>query len=73
MFSLFSKARLHSFGEVINRYRFWWTSPPTVETDWDFGGAQPAQLALAAPSRRRRLQPLVHVPDPDARSSARSG
>jgi len=37
MFSLFSKARLHSFGEVINRYRFWWTSPPTVETDWDFG------------------------------------
>ncbi len=37
MFSLFSKARLHSFGEVINRYRFWWTSPPSVETDWDFG------------------------------------
>ena len=37
MFSLFSKSRLHSFGEVINRYRFWWTSPSTVETDWDFG------------------------------------
>ncbi len=37
MFSLFSKARLHSFGEVINRYRFWWTSPSHVETDWDFG------------------------------------
>ncbi|MGH3510327.1 MAG: glycosyltransferase, partial [Nocardioidaceae bacterium] len=37
MFSLFSKARLHSFGEVINRYRFWWMSPPTVETDWDLG------------------------------------
>ncbi len=37
MFSLFSKSRLHSFGEVINRYRFWWTSPPFVETDWDFG------------------------------------
>lgn len=36
MFSLFSKSRLHSFGEVINRYRFWWTSPSTVETDWDF-------------------------------------
>jgi len=36
MFSLFSKSRLHSFGEVINRYRFWWTSPPVVETDWDF-------------------------------------
>ena len=38
MFSLYSKSRLHSFGEIINRYRFWWMSPPTVETDWDFAG-----------------------------------
>ena len=38
MFSLYSKARLHSFGEIINQYRFWWMSPPTVETDWDFAG-----------------------------------
>ena len=37
MFSLFSKARLHSYGEIINRFRFWWMSPPHVETDWDFG------------------------------------
>jgi galactofuranosylgalactofuranosylrhamnosyl-N-acetylglucosaminyl-diphospho-decaprenol beta-1,5/1,6-galactofuranosyltransferase len=37
MFSLYSRSRLHSYGEVVNRYRFWWTSPPTVETDWDFG------------------------------------
>ena len=37
MFSLFSKSRLHSYGEIINRYRFWWMSPLTVETDWDFG------------------------------------
>jgi galactofuranosylgalactofuranosylrhamnosyl-N-acetylglucosaminyl-diphospho-decaprenol beta-1,5/1,6-galactofuranosyltransferase len=37
MFSLYSKARLHSFGEIINKYRFWWMSPPTVEGDWDFG------------------------------------
>jgi galactofuranosylgalactofuranosylrhamnosyl-N-acetylglucosaminyl-diphospho-decaprenol beta-1,5/1,6-galactofuranosyltransferase len=36
MFSLFSRARLHSFGEIINRWRFWWTSPSTVEKDWDF-------------------------------------
>ena len=36
MFSLYSKARLHSFGEIINPWRFWWQSPPTVETDWDF-------------------------------------
>jgi galactofuranosylgalactofuranosylrhamnosyl-N-acetylglucosaminyl-diphospho-decaprenol beta-1,5/1,6-galactofuranosyltransferase len=38
MFSLYSRARLHSFGEIINKYRFWWMSPPTVETDWDFAG-----------------------------------
>jgi galactofuranosylgalactofuranosylrhamnosyl-N-acetylglucosaminyl-diphospho-decaprenol beta-1,5/1,6-galactofuranosyltransferase len=38
MFSLYSRARLHSFGEIINRYRFWWMSPPTVEMDWDFAG-----------------------------------
>jgi galactofuranosylgalactofuranosylrhamnosyl-N-acetylglucosaminyl-diphospho-decaprenol beta-1,5/1,6-galactofuranosyltransferase len=36
MFSLFAKSRLHSFGEVINRYRFWWQSAPTVWNDWDF-------------------------------------
>ena len=38
MFSLYSKARLHSFGEIINKYRFWWMSPPTVQSDWDFAG-----------------------------------
>jgi galactofuranosylgalactofuranosylrhamnosyl-N-acetylglucosaminyl-diphospho-decaprenol beta-1,5/1,6-galactofuranosyltransferase len=37
MFSIFSKSRLHSYGEIVNRYRFWWMSPPTVEPDWDFG------------------------------------
>jgi len=36
MFSLYSKSRLHSFGEIINKYRFWWQSPPTVRSDWDF-------------------------------------
>ncbi|MBD8868721.1 glycosyltransferase [Nocardioides donggukensis] len=37
MFSLFSRSRLHSFGEIIQPWRFWWESPPTVQTDWDFG------------------------------------
>ena len=36
MFSLYSRSRLHSFGEVINRWRFWWESPRTVQNDWDF-------------------------------------
>ena len=36
MFSLFSKSRLHSFGEVVQPWRFWWQSAPGVFTDWDF-------------------------------------
>ncbi len=36
MFSLYAKSRLHSFGEIINKYRFWWQSPQTVQPDWDF-------------------------------------
>ena len=35
-----------------------------VETDWDFAARNLRRLALAAHARRRRLQRLVHVPDP---------
>ncbi len=38
MFSLFAKSRLHSFGEVVEPWRFWWGSAPGVFTDWDFEG-----------------------------------
>jgi galactofuranosylgalactofuranosylrhamnosyl-N-acetylglucosaminyl-diphospho-decaprenol beta-1,5/1,6-galactofuranosyltransferase len=37
MFSIYSRSRLHSYGEIVNRYRFWWMSPKTVQPDWDFG------------------------------------
>jgi galactofuranosylgalactofuranosylrhamnosyl-N-acetylglucosaminyl-diphospho-decaprenol beta-1,5/1,6-galactofuranosyltransferase len=37
MFSLYAKSRMHSFGEIIQPYRFWWQSPETVQPDWDFG------------------------------------
>ncbi|MDQ6642340.1 MAG: glycosyltransferase [Actinomycetota bacterium] len=37
MFSLYARSRLHSFGEIIQPWRFWWQSPPEVYTDWDFG------------------------------------
>ena len=36
MFSLFAKSRLHSFGEVVQPWRFWWQSAPGVFNDWDF-------------------------------------
>ncbi|MBM9459333.1 glycosyltransferase [Nocardioides sp. zg-536] len=37
MFSLFAKSRLHSFGEIVQPYRFWWMSPKDSYNDWDFG------------------------------------
>ena len=37
MFSIYSRSRLHSFGEIVQPYRFWWESAPGVFGDWDFG------------------------------------
>ncbi len=36
MFSLYARTRLHSFGEVVQPWRFWWGPAPGVFTDWDF-------------------------------------
>jgi galactofuranosylgalactofuranosylrhamnosyl-N-acetylglucosaminyl-diphospho-decaprenol beta-1,5/1,6-galactofuranosyltransferase len=36
MFSLFSKTQLHSFGERVSPYTFWWGSAPGVFPGWDF-------------------------------------
>ena len=38
MFSLFAKARMHSFGEKVEPYRFWWGAAPGVFPDWDLAG-----------------------------------
>jgi galactofuranosylgalactofuranosylrhamnosyl-N-acetylglucosaminyl-diphospho-decaprenol beta-1,5/1,6-galactofuranosyltransferase len=37
MFSMFAKSQLHSFGEIIERHRFWWMSPLSSADQWDFG------------------------------------
>ncbi|QYJ04395.1 glycosyltransferase [Nocardioides panacisoli] len=37
MFNIYSRSRLHSFGEVVKSWRFWWQSAPGVLQDWDFG------------------------------------
>ena len=37
MFSLFSRSRLYSMGEIVMPWRFWWRSAPGVFQDWDFG------------------------------------
>lgn len=38
MFSLYSRARLHSFGEIVQPWRFWWQSAPDTHADWDLAG-----------------------------------
>ncbi|WP_248582889.1 glycosyltransferase [Nocardioides sp. InS609-2] len=35
MFSLYSRARLHSFGEIVQPWRFWWMTPLDGFSDWD--------------------------------------
>jgi galactofuranosylgalactofuranosylrhamnosyl-N-acetylglucosaminyl-diphospho-decaprenol beta-1,5/1,6-galactofuranosyltransferase len=37
MFSLYSRSRLHSFGEIVQPWRFWWKSPEDTYNQWDFG------------------------------------
>jgi len=36
MFSLYARANLHSMGEVVRQWRFWWGSAPHVYADHDF-------------------------------------
>ncbi|WGL51522.1 glycosyltransferase [Nocardioides sp. BP30] len=36
MFSLYSRSRLHSFGEIVQPWRFWWKSPEDSYNQWDF-------------------------------------
>jgi galactofuranosylgalactofuranosylrhamnosyl-N-acetylglucosaminyl-diphospho-decaprenol beta-1,5/1,6-galactofuranosyltransferase len=35
MFSIYSRSRLHSFGEIVHPWRFWWMSPLDTFADWD--------------------------------------
>ncbi len=37
MFSVYQRAQLHSFGERVSPYTFWWGSAPGVVPGWDLG------------------------------------
>jgi len=37
MFNIYSRSRMHSYGEIVQPWRFWWQSAPGVFMDWDFG------------------------------------
>jgi galactofuranosylgalactofuranosylrhamnosyl-N-acetylglucosaminyl-diphospho-decaprenol beta-1,5/1,6-galactofuranosyltransferase len=51
MFSAYSRASLHSLGEVVNRWKFWWGPAAKVEEDHDFG----IQSLRATPWLHRRI------------------
>jgi len=36
MFNIYARSRMHSFGEIVQPWRFWWQSAPGVFGDWDF-------------------------------------
>ena len=36
MFNIYSRSRLHSFGEIVQPWRFWWQGAPETHGDWDF-------------------------------------
>lgn len=36
MFNIYSRARMHSFGEIIQSWRFWWQTRLDGYSDWDF-------------------------------------
>jgi galactofuranosylgalactofuranosylrhamnosyl-N-acetylglucosaminyl-diphospho-decaprenol beta-1,5/1,6-galactofuranosyltransferase len=38
MFNIYSRSRLHSFGEIVQPWRFWWQSPFDTYSDWDLAG-----------------------------------
>ena len=38
MFNIYSRSRLHSFGEIVQPWRFWWQSPLDTFSDWDLAG-----------------------------------
>ena len=70
MFSIYSRSRLHSFGEIVQPWRFWWHDPPRRLQRLGLRRPQPPLVALAAQAGRRRLQRLVHVPHPAGRAGA---
>ncbi|MBF4161845.1 glycosyltransferase [Nocardioides acrostichi] len=38
MFNIYSRSRLHSFGEIVQPWKFWWQSPLDTYSDWDLAG-----------------------------------
>ena len=42
MFNLYTRSRLHSFGEIVQPWRFWWQTRLDGYSEWDFARPQPA-------------------------------
>jgi galactofuranosylgalactofuranosylrhamnosyl-N-acetylglucosaminyl-diphospho-decaprenol beta-1,5/1,6-galactofuranosyltransferase len=37
MFSIYNRSQLHSFGEIVQPWRFWWQTRLDGYSEWDFG------------------------------------
>jgi galactofuranosylgalactofuranosylrhamnosyl-N-acetylglucosaminyl-diphospho-decaprenol beta-1,5/1,6-galactofuranosyltransferase len=37
MFNIYDRAVMHSYGEIVTPWKFWWTNAPGVFSGWDFG------------------------------------
>jgi galactofuranosylgalactofuranosylrhamnosyl-N-acetylglucosaminyl-diphospho-decaprenol beta-1,5/1,6-galactofuranosyltransferase len=51
MFNLFVRSQLHAYGEVIQKYRWWWENAPSTKREHDFALPAPPFAAKAAESK----------------------
>ena len=70
MFSIYSRSRLHSYRRDHPAVAVLVADAARRLQRLGLRGAQPALVAVAAQAGRRRLQRLVHVPDPPGRARA---
>ena len=62
MFSLYDRSVMHTYGERVARWRWFWGPAPGTEHAHNFARKPLRTHQVAAPPHRRRLQRLVDVP-----------
>ncbi|MDQ0755754.1 hypothetical protein QFZ61_001741 [Arthrobacter sp. B3I4] len=65
MFNLYERSVMHTFGEEVNEYKFFWGAVESTREGHDFSASNLRTTPLDAPPDRRRLQRLVDVPGAD--------
>ncbi|KAB2348069.1 glycosyltransferase family 2 protein [Actinomadura rudentiformis] len=47
MFNLFVRSQLHAYGEIIQRYRWWWEEAPSTRREHDFALPAPSPIVTS--------------------------